>query len=73
MAPRGYQVGNGSACTVSGSPRTASTGAYVGFVWLVGRGGPVFEAQVDYLVIWFGVIWSMLLLGETIRYGYGVH
>ena len=43
----------------------ANTVAYVGFVWLIGRGGPVFSAQVDYLVTGFGVIWSMLLLGET--------
>ncbi len=43
----------------------ANAVAYVGFVWLIGRGGPVFAAQVDYLVTGFGVIWSMLLLGET--------
>jgi drug/metabolite transporter (DMT)-like permease len=43
----------------------ANAGAYVGFVWLIGRGGPVFAAQVDYPVTGFGVIWSMLLLGET--------
>lgn len=39
--------------------------AYVGYVWLIGRAGPVFAAQVAYLVTGFGVIWAMLLLGET--------
>jgi len=42
----------------------ANAVAYAGFIWLIGRGGPVFAAQVDYLVTGFGVIWSMLLLGE---------
>lgn len=41
--------------------------AYAGYVWLVGRTGAVFAAQVAYLVTGFGVIWAMLLLGE--RYG----
>jgi drug/metabolite transporter (DMT)-like permease len=41
--------------------------AYAGYVWLVGRTGAVFAAQVSYLVTGFGVIWAMLLLGE--RYG----
>lgn len=43
----------------------ANAVAYVGFVWLIGQGGPVFAAQVDYPVTGFGVIWAMLLLGET--------
>ena len=38
---------------------------YAGYVWLVGRGGPVFAAQVSYLVTGFSVGWSWLLLGET--------
>lgn len=37
---------------------------YAGYVWLVGRAGPVFAAQVAYLVTGFGIAWSMLLLGE---------
>ena len=37
---------------------------YAGYVWLVGRAGPVFTAQVSYLVTGFGVIWAMLILGE---------
>ncbi len=38
--------------------------AYSGYVWLVGRAGSVFAAQVAYLVTLFGVLWSILILGE---------
>jgi drug/metabolite transporter (DMT)-like permease len=38
---------------------------YAGYVWLVGRAGPVFSVQVSYLVTGFGVTWAMLILGET--------
>lgn len=38
--------------------------AYSGYVWLIGRAGSVYAAQVAYLVTAFGVLWSMLLLGE---------
>jgi len=38
--------------------------AYAGYVWLVGRAGSVFAAQVAYVVTATGVVWSMLLLGE---------
>ena len=37
---------------------------YTTYVWLVGRAGAVFAAQVAYLVTGFGVLWAMLLLGE---------
>lgn len=37
---------------------------YSGYVWMVGRAGAVFAAQVSYLVTGFGVVWSMLVLGE---------
>ena len=37
---------------------------YTIYVWLVGRAGSVFAAQVSYLVTGFGVIWAMLILGE---------
>lgn len=37
---------------------------YAGYVWLVGRAGAVFTAQVSYLVTIFGVIWAMILLRE---------
>ena len=37
---------------------------YALYVWLVGRAGSVFAAQVSYLVTGFGVVWAMVLLGE---------
>lgn len=37
---------------------------YASYVWLVGRAGSVFAAQVSYFVTGFGVLWAMLLLGE---------
>ncbi|WP_158967365.1 DMT family transporter [Chachezhania sediminis] len=37
---------------------------YATYVWLVGRAGPVFAAQVSYLVTGFGVFWAMMILGE---------
>jgi drug/metabolite transporter (DMT)-like permease len=43
----------------------ANTIAYVGYVWMVGRGGAVFASQVAYVVTGFGVLWSMALLGES--------
>ncbi|MGB0497375.1 MAG: DMT family transporter [Rubricella sp.] len=39
--------------------------AYTGYVYLVGRAGSVFAAQVSYIVTGSGVVWSMLLLGES--------
>ncbi|GMG82744.1 hypothetical protein LNKW23_19570 [Paralimibaculum aggregatum] len=38
--------------------------AYFGFVWLIGHAGPVFAAQVGYLVTASGIGWGMALLGE---------
>lgn len=40
-------------------------GAYTGYVWMVGRTGPVFAVQVSYLVTGFGVVWAMIFLGES--------
>lgn len=37
---------------------------YASYVWLIGRAGSVFAAQVSYLVTGFGVVWAMLILGE---------
>lgn len=37
---------------------------YTAYVWLIGRAGAVFAVQVSYPVTAFGLIWSMLLLGE---------
>ncbi|WP_420324689.1 DMT family transporter [Mameliella sp.] len=39
--------------------------AYSAYVWLVGRAGAVFAAQVSYLVTLFGVCWAMLFLAEA--------
>lgn len=39
--------------------------AYSAYVWLVGRAGAVFAAQVSYLVTLFGVTWAMLFLSEA--------
>ena len=38
---------------------------YATYVWLVGRAGPIFAVQVSYLVTAFGVIWAILVLGES--------
>ena len=38
--------------------------AYVGYVWLIRRAGPVFSSQVAYLVTGWGVLISMVFLGE---------
>lgn len=38
---------------------------YTGYVWLVGRTGPVFAVQVSYIVTICGVFWAWLLLSET--------
>ena len=38
---------------------------YAGYVWLIGRAGPVFAGQVAYLVTGFGMIWAMVLLDES--------
>jgi drug/metabolite transporter (DMT)-like permease len=39
--------------------------AYSAYVWLVGRAGAVFAAQVSYLVTAFGIFWAWVILGET--------
>lgn len=41
-----------------------NVGAYTGYVWLVGRGGPVFASQVGYVVTLSGVFLGMAVLGE---------
>lgn len=42
---------------------------YAGYVWLVGRAGPIFAAQVSYLVTIFGIFWAVILLGEAYASG----
>ncbi len=39
--------------------------AYTGYVWLVGRTGPVFASQIGYVVTLSGTSLSMLMLGES--------
>ena len=38
---------------------------YTTYVWIVGRAGPTFAAQISYLVTGFGVVWAILLLSES--------
>jgi drug/metabolite transporter (DMT)-like permease len=52
----------GGAVVASG---LANVVAYVGYVWIIGRGGAVFAGQVSYIVTGFSILWSMLLLGES--------
>jgi drug/metabolite transporter (DMT)-like permease len=38
--------------------------AYFGFIWLVGHAGPIFAAQVAYVVTGSGVVLGMIVYGE---------
>lgn len=38
---------------------------YLTFIWLIGRGGPVFAVQVAYPVTAAGVLWGMAVMGES--------
>lgn len=38
---------------------------YTSYVWLVGRTGSVFASQVSYFVTGTGVLWAMLIQGES--------
>ena len=55
-------IGRPEAALIAGASIHAL--AYVGYVWLIGRAGAVFAAQVSYLVTGFGVVWSMAFLAE---------
>lgn len=39
--------------------------AYFGLVWLIGQAGPIFSAQIGYIVTLAGVFLGMVFLGET--------
>lgn len=39
--------------------------AYAGFIWLVGKAGPVFSSQVGYISTIMGVLWSLIILSES--------
>lgn len=56
LSPSGYALIGASV---------AHTLVYAGYVWLVGRAGPVFTVQVSYLVTGFGLFWAKLILGEA--------
>ncbi len=43
----------------------AHTLVYAGYVWLVGRAGPMFTVQVSYLVTGFGILWAKVILSEA--------
>jgi len=60
--PRGPWSAPDIALVVSASVDVA---VYALYVWLIGRAGSVFAAQVSYLVMAFGVLWAMGLLGES--------
>ena len=42
-----------------------SATAYSIFIYLIGRAGSVFSSQVGYLVTFFGVVWGIIILGES--------
>ena len=42
-----------------------SATAYSIFIYLIGRAGSVFSSQVGYLVTFFGVVWGIIVLGES--------
>lgn len=44
---------------------TAHCLTYAGYVWIVGQAGAVFASQVAYLVTAAGIVWSMIILGES--------
>jgi len=56
------QIGKPEAALVLSS--AISSIVYASYVWLIGRAGAVFAAQVSYLVTGCGVLWAMLILGE---------
>jgi drug/metabolite transporter (DMT)-like permease len=37
----------------------------VGFLWLIRAAGPVFTSQCAYLVVLFGMLWGILIFGES--------
>ena len=42
-----------------------SATAYSIFIYLIGRAGSGFSSQVGYLVTFFGVVWGIIILGES--------
>lgn len=62
IAPQDLTGHAGQALIASSITHTL---VYAGYVWLVGRAGPVFTVQVSYLVTGFGLIWARIILGEA--------
>jgi drug/metabolite transporter (DMT)-like permease len=61
ISPRALWSVPGAALTVASAIHVL---VYAGYVWMVGRAGPVFAVQVSYLVTGFGIFWASLLLSE---------
>ncbi|RMD95383.1 MAG: DMT family transporter [Alphaproteobacteria bacterium] len=59
------RAGFGRAETALLAASLIHAAVYVLYVWLVGRAGSVFAAQVSYLVTASSMMWSMMLLGES--------
>ena len=62
IVPRDLVSGPGAALFLAAVTHTL---VYAGYVWLVGRAGPVFTVQVSYLVTGFGLLWAKLILNEA--------
>ncbi|MFK7744571.1 MAG: DMT family transporter [Roseobacter sp.] len=69
MVLSGQWIAPSAALTLEGQAHVVAAiihvVVYSGYVWMVGRAGPVFAVQVSYLVTGFGVFWAMLILGEA--------
>lgn len=71
ITPVMLATGTGFDLTVFGMPELAVLGlallnlvAYAGYIWLIGHAGPVFAAQVGYVVTGTGILLGMALFGE---------
>ncbi len=62
IPPQALMSGPGHALILASLSHTL---VYAGYVWLVGRAGPVFAVQVSYLVTGFGIFWARLILKEA--------
>lgn len=69
----GQWVSPDAAYTAAGQAMIAASlihvVVYAGYVWMVGRAGPVFAVQVSYLVTGFGVFWAKIILNEAYSSG----
>ena len=72
IAPVMWAMGQGFMITKLGAPELALIGSsalhavlYATFVWLAARAGAVFATQTGYIVTAAGMIWAVVILGET--------